>query len=221
MRPIQPDLRSRSVEPVLRPGSVQASPDASRPASSAAADEEASPWGPASHVELSAEALMALAEERAREEELLDLRRRLPGARREAEVERRELEEQEEARLGLELTEDEERVVDTLQRWDREIRTHEAAHVAQAGGLAGTPTYETVTGPDGRQYAVGGSVKIDLSDAGSDHANADKMRRVKAAATAVGDPSAADMRVAAKAERRLQDALRERAARSYEAQSEA
>ena len=62
------------------------------------------------------------------------------------------------------LTAEEEEEVRQLRERDREVREHEAAHVAAAGGLAGNPTYTLVSGPDNRQYAVGGEVQIDTSE---------------------------------------------------------
>lgn len=44
------------------------------------------------------------------------------------------------------------------------MRAHEQAHKTAAGGLAqGGATFEYQTGPDGKQYAVSGEVKIDTS----------------------------------------------------------
>lgn len=173
--------------------------------------------GPAATVELSSEALRARDEQRARDAELLELQGRLPGAQREALDERRELREAREADSGVELSEDDEALLKEMRKADREVRAHEASHIAASGGLASQATFQTVTGPDGRQYAVAGRVKIDTSDAGSPEANEAKMRQVIAAATAVGDPSAADIRVAGRAQRRLEKARRQRAAERYEA----
>ena len=174
---------------------------------------------PAAVVSLSDEALQALSDEEARLAELAELQGRLPRVQREAEEERRALQEQQAILRGHELSESDQAHVQELRQIDREIRTHEASHLAAAGGLASSLQLQTVTGADGRQYAVGGSVKIDVSDAGSPEANEAKMRKVKAAALAVDTPSMADLRVAAKAERGLQKALQARAAQRYEEQA--
>jgi|GEM_PF-4366859 len=65
---------------------------------------------------------------------------------------------------GQELTEQEQREVQELKTRDREVRQHEQAHMAAAGGHArGGPSYEYTTGPDNRRYAIGGEVSIDTS----------------------------------------------------------
>ena len=59
-----------------------------------------------------------------------------------------------------ELTAEQQREVERLATEDRRVRAHEQSHVAAAGPYAtGGPTFEYVTGPDGRQYAVAGEVQ--------------------------------------------------------------
>jgi hypothetical protein len=96
---------------------------------------------------------------------------------------------------------DEKRAVEELKRRDREVRAHEQAHKAAGGGLVtGGPSYTYETGPDGKQYAVGGEVNIDTSKvAGDQEATIEKMEQVRKAALAPADPSAQDQRVAAQA----------------------
>ena len=91
---------------------------------------------------------------------------------------------------------------------DREVRAHEQSHLAQLGGAAASGIiYETRLGPDGKQYAVGGRIKTDLSPVpGDPRATLDKARSVIRAALAPGSPSAADMRVAAEAYRLAREA---------------
>src|SRR5712692_3393491 len=51
-----------------------------------------------------------------------------------------------------------------LAETDRHVRSHEQAHLAAAGQYArGGPSYQYQTGPDGKQYAIGGEVSIDTS----------------------------------------------------------
>lgn len=90
------------------------------------------------------------------------------------------------------------------------VKAHEKTHLAVLGGAAASGiAYTYVTGPDGGQYAVGGSVKVDLEPVpGDPEATIRKARRIRLAALAVGDPSPADMRVAARAYRMEQQALR-------------
>jgi len=104
-----------------------------------------------------------------------------------------------------------------LRARDREVRAHEQAHLAAAGGLATSgPNYSLTIGPDGRLYAVGGSVDVDTSPvAGDPEATIDKARQLIAAALAPAQPSSADLKVAAQAaamelRARLEIALRER-----------
>ncbi len=86
-----------------------------------------------------------------------------------------------------------------LSHRDLQVKAHEAAHLAAAGGLAGAPSYTYETGPDGRSYAVGGEVPIDLSGGGSPEETLARARRIRAAATAPVDPSPQDLAVAAAA----------------------
>ncbi len=84
---------------------------------------------------------------------------------------------------------------------DREVRAHERAHLSAAGGLAvGGMSLETVRGPNGRSYAVGGEVRIDTSPVSGDpRATIDKARQIRRAALAPAEPSTQDRRVAAQA----------------------
>ncbi len=101
------------------------------------------------------------------------------------------------------VTEDAEkqRVIDQLRSIDAEVRAHEMSHLAAAGQFAsGGPRYVYVTGPDGKQYAVGGEISISLSGvSGNLDATIQKARAIRNAALAVGDPSSADLAVAAAA----------------------
>ena len=90
--------------------------------------------------------------------------------------------------------------VERLKERDGEVRAHELAHLAAAGSLAqGGMKLTYQTGPDGRQYAVGGSVKIDTSEARTPEETVRKAQRIRAAALAPSDPSPQDLQVAAKA----------------------
>ncbi len=92
-------------------------------------------------------------------------------------------------------------VIRQLKARDQNVRTHEAAHLAAAGGLAkGGPSFSYQRGPDGNLYAVGGSVNIDVSPvAGNPQATIAKAAVVRAAALAPADPSSQDRSVAAAA----------------------
>lgn len=117
------------------------------------------------------------------------------------------------------LTEEERKLVDELRARDAEVRRHEAAHAAAGGEHAGSPTYTYQTGPDGRQYAVGGEVSIDTSPVkGDPEATIRKAQQIKAAATAPADPSSQDRRVAAQADALAQQARAELTAEKREEQ---
>ncbi len=104
---------------------------------------------------------------------------------------------------STELTPSEEKQVRELKKRDSEVRRHEHAHLGAAGPYAqGPPQYEYQTGPDGKQYAIGGHVKIDTSPVpGDPQATMEKARVVRRAALAAKDPSSADRSIARKAAR--------------------
>ena len=98
------------------------------------------------------------------------------------------------------LSEAEQQQVRELETRDREVRTHEQAHKAAGGAHAGSISFSFATGPDGRRYATGGEVPIDVSPVqGDPHATIAKMQQVRQAAMAPAQPSAADRQVAARA----------------------
>lgn len=80
--------------------------------------------------------------------------------------------------------------LDQLQQRDQEVRLQEMMHHQAAGQYAlGPPQYTYRTGPDGKSYAIGGQVSLDLSPVhGNPAATARKMAQIRAAALA---PSAA------------------------------
>ena len=100
------------------------------------------------------------------------------------------------------LSPEEKQKVAELKERDAEVRRHEQTHASVGGQYAGSPHYETEQGPDGRSYAVGGSVDIDVTPIANDPtATIQKMQTVKRAALAVDEPSAADRNVANTASR--------------------
>lgn len=93
-----------------------------------------------------------------------------------------------------------EAVVAQLKARDREVRAHEMAHLAAAGSYATSGArYTYQTGPDGRRYAIGGEVGIDVSPESDPEKTLAKMQVVQQAALAPAKPSAQDLRVAAAA----------------------
>lgn len=95
----------------------------------------------------------------------------------------------------------EQRLVSELQARDRDVRAHEAAHVAAGGSLVVSgPSYTYQNGPDGRAYAIGGEVQLDVSPvANNPQATLEKSEQIRRAALAPADPSQQDMRVASNA----------------------
>jgi hypothetical protein len=99
-----------------------------------------------------------------------------------------------------ERTAAEEKIVRQLQERDREVKAHERAHLAGAGQYArGSAAYSFQQGPDGRRYAVGGEVAIDISKEKTPEETRQKMQTVKRAALAPAEPSSADRSIAASA----------------------
>jgi len=109
------------------------------------------------------------------------------------------------------LTAEEEKQVQQLKKRDTEVKRHEQAHKAAAGPYAtGGPHFDFETGPDGKQYAVGGEVNIDTSKVpGDPEATIRKAQTIRQAALAPQDPSTQDRRVAAEASRMEAEARRE------------
>lgn len=99
------------------------------------------------------------------------------------------------------LTEEERAQVRKLSARDREVRAHEAAHKAAGGPYTGAASFTFQNGPDGRRYAVGGEVPIDVSSVpGDPDATIRKLRTVRRAALAPAEPSAQDRSIASTAE---------------------
>lgn len=95
----------------------------------------------------------------------------------------------------------EQKMIQELQARDREVRAHEQAHVAAGGNLViSGPSYTYQRGPDGRAYAIGGKVQLDVSEVANDpEASLQKSEKIRRAALAPIDPSPQDMKVAASA----------------------
>jgi len=92
------------------------------------------------------------------------------------------------------------RVISNLKNRDQEVRSHESAHASVGGAFTGPPSFTYEKGPDGKRYAVGGEVSIDLSLVDGDpRATIAKMQKVHAAALAPVHPSIQDTRVASTA----------------------
>lgn len=101
------------------------------------------------------------------------------------------------AKLSGDLTPAEKQDVARLQQRDAQVRQEENAHAGNAGTLAGPISYIYRIGPDGRQYAVGGSVPISAAAVTGDPAELRRLgARLEAAALAAVNPSAQDLSAA-------------------------
>lgn len=104
------------------------------------------------------------------------------------------------AKLPEQLSTAEKADLTRLQQRDQQVRQEEKAHAAVAGDLAGPITYSYQRGPDGRQYAVGGSVGIRATTFSGDPDEAKRLGgRMAAAANAATNPSAQDYATARQA----------------------
>ena len=93
------------------------------------------------------------------------------------------------------------KLVDDLKARDTEVRQHEQAHLAAAGGLAiSGATYTYQRGPNGVNYAIGGEVQIDTSPGATPEETIARAASIQAAASAPAEPSGADRAVAAAAQ---------------------
>lgn len=97
-----------------------------------------------------------------------------------------------------------------LKARDREVRLHEAAHIAVGGSVIRSGAkLQYARGPDGVLYATGGDVSIDTSRASTPEATLVKAGMIRRAALAPAEPSAQDRSVAADAARMAMQARQE------------
>ncbi len=100
-----------------------------------------------------------------------------------------------------ELSSQDTQLIEKLKTIDQNVRAHEQAHISAGGNLVrGGATFQYQKGPDGKQYAVAGEVKIDASPIPDNpQATITKMQQVSRAALAPSDPSPQDRKVASEA----------------------
>lgn len=127
--------------------------------------------------------------------------------------------------LNNELSKEELKQVRELQVIDRQVRSHEQAHVSASGRIAtSAPSYEFETGPDGRRYAVGGSVSYNMPPASTPEEELLLAQQLRRMALAPMDPSPKDRATAAKAavkEASANREIREERAEEFKKQSAA
>lgn len=104
------------------------------------------------------------------------------------------------AKLSDQLSSAERADLAKLRQRDQQVRQEEKAHAAVAGDLAGPISYSYQLGPDGRQYAVGGSVGVQAQTVTGDPLEAKRLSgRMAVAANAATNPSAQDFATARQA----------------------
>ena len=102
--------------------------------------------------------------------------------------------------------------IEALKARDQEVRAHEQAHQGVGGRYASAPSFTLSRGPDGKGYAIGGEVQIDIAPiAGEPAATIQKMQQVRSAALAPAEPSGQDRSVAARASQLEAEARSEQA----------
>lgn len=89
--------------------------------------------------------------------------------------------------------------LDKLKARDAEVRAHEAAHASAAGSHGGAASYDYEQGPDGKRYAVGGEVHVQLQSGRTPDETIANAQQVRAAALAPAQPSSQDHAVASQA----------------------
>ena len=109
-----------------------------------------------------------------------------------------------------------------LKQIDRQVRQHEQAHMAAAGGMATSgASFTYQKGPDGVSYAVGGEGGISTSPGRTPEETIQRARTIRAAALAPADPSGQDRAVAAQAAKMEMEARMQLAQQSQEKAPEA
>lgn len=86
------------------------------------------------------------------------------------------------------------RVLEKFKKADAGIRSHEQIH-ASIGHTTAPISYTYQQGPDGKMYAVGGSVRLDTSIPEDPKAAAFKLDQIQRAASAPMDSSVADNQI--------------------------
>ena len=120
-----------------------------------------------------------------------------------------------------ELTKSEKEQIKELEKSDKTVKAHEQAHLAAAVGLTtGGAKYSYQTGPDGKRYAIGGSVPIKVPKGKTPEETIKLNEQAKRAALAPAEPSSKDRQVANKAERNIAKAQKKLAEDAQEKMAE-
>lgn len=125
------------------------------------------------------------------------------------------------ANKARELDPSEQHEVQRLAARDREVRAHEAAHMAAGGALVrGGMQLDYERGPDGALYAVGGEVSIETGEEKTPEATLRKAETIRNAALAPANPSSQDRAVAAVAAQMAATARQELSQQQLDQESE-
>lgn len=87
------------------------------------------------------------------------------------------------------------RVLNKFKNKDSEVKTHEQTH-ASLGTTTAPISYNYQTGPDGKLYAMGGSVRFDTSIPNNPESAKAKLEELKDASSSVSSLSGADASIA-------------------------
>lgn len=90
---------------------------------------------------------------------------------------------------------DYQRVLNKFKNRDSEVRVHEQTHASNAQTTSAI-NYNYQTGPDGKLYAMGGSVRFDTSIPTDPQSAKVKLEQLQNASTSVSDLSGADSSIA-------------------------
>ncbi len=90
---------------------------------------------------------------------------------------------------------DYQRVLNKFKNKDSEIRTHEQTHASNAATTSAI-NYNYQIGPDGKLYAMGGSVRFDTSIPNDPQSAKIKLEQLKDASSSVSSMSGADSSIA-------------------------
>ncbi len=88
------------------------------------------------------------------------------------------------------------REIEQLEQREDMIIAHENMHMQVGGSLASAPSYIYETGPDGKKYVSGGTVNMKLPSSGSLEKKMNDLKTISKAASAVSNPSGADIKTA-------------------------
>ncbi|MBF0330202.1 MAG: hypothetical protein HQL10_13700 [Nitrospirae bacterium] len=89
--------------------------------------------------------------------------------------------------------------IESLEKIQRTVISHELAHMAPGSAHNATASYEYMKGPDGTNFVIAGGVSIDMGSSGPPEKVIDDMEKVKRAALSPATPSFQDFVVAGRA----------------------